>query len=32
MKEPEDGTWDGTADGGPNATTLIAPPDPGSAV
>jgi hypothetical protein len=32
MKEPDAGTWDGTAAGGPNATTLTAPPAPGSAV
>ena len=29
---PDAGTWVGTADGGPNATTLTAPPEPGSAV
>ena len=32
MKLPEDGTCAGTAADGPNATTLTAPPDPGSAV
>ena len=32
MKAPDAGTWAGTAEGGPNATTLTAPPAPGSAV